>query len=77
MVYTNAVNLKDGMKTITGEVFALGFGYLLVSIIGQFITSGFNPQWYGYLGTLLVVSMSVSGGAYFITKVVYSIIRLG
>jgi len=77
MVYTNAVTLKTGLGTVFAEVVSIGLVYLITSVLGQFVTSGFNPIWYGYFGNLFAVSLTVLGAAYAITKIVYSVVSLG
>lgn len=77
MVYMNAVTLKAGLGTVFAEVVSLGLVYLMTSVLGQFVTNGFNPIWYGYFGNLFALSLTVLGSAYAITKIVYAVISLG
>lgn len=77
MVYTNAVTLKAGLGTVFAEVVSVGLVYLMTSVLGQFVTSGFNPIWYGYFGNLFALSLTVLGSAYAITKIVYAVVSLG
>jgi len=48
----------------------------MTSVLGQFVTNGFNPIWYGYFGNLFALSLSVLGSAYAITKIVYAFVSL-
>ena len=77
MVYTNAVTLKSGLGTTFAQVVSLGLVYLVTSVLGQFVSSGFNPIWYAYFGNLIAVSFSVLAACYAITKIVYATISLG
>lgn len=76
MVYTNAVSLKSGLSTVFAECVTFGIMYLLTSLASQFVTGGFNPIWYGYIGNLISFSLSTLGSAYAVTKIVYAYVSL-